>query len=224
MPVRVSDGILVFEVSTAPGGLVPVTREVTVRDERAPDAKLAQHRVSLRRKAFANPFRRAIGRVLVQILLSVCICLARRLSRFQAAKTAVQIPGAVVACPVSGLRLNCCFLIFSANSMPRIVTAAVSNRLNPSIGRTRCFIRRWSCSMTLFKYLQERIHTRRGKVPAAFNLATARCEAAYPSKVIGRNRFRFIEAQGRRDEAAIGERCPDGRQEVGSEPRLNRKL
>src|SRR5208283_2021295 len=126
MPVRVSDGILVFEVSTAPGGLVPVTREVTVRDERAPDAKLAQHRVSLRRKAFANPFRRAIGRVVVQILLSVCICLARRLSRFQAAKTAVQIPGAVVACPVSGLRLNCCFLIFSASSMPRIVTAAPS--------------------------------------------------------------------------------------------------
>src|SRR5271166_3324440 len=131
MPVRVSDGILVFEVSTAPGGLVPVTREVTVRDERAPDAKLAQHRVSLRRKAFANPFRRAIGRVLVQILLSVCICLARRLSRFQAAKTAVQIPGAVVACPVSGLRLNCCFLIFSASSMPRIVTAASLESLEP---------------------------------------------------------------------------------------------
>ena len=73
------------------------------------------------------------------------------------------------------------FLIFSANSMPRIVTAAVSNRLNPSIGRTRCFIQRWSCSMTLFKYLQEHIRTRRGKVPAAFNLATARCEAAYRS-------------------------------------------
>jgi hypothetical protein len=32
---------------------------------------------------------------------------------------------------------------FSANSMPRIVTAAVSNRLNPSIGRIRCLIRRW---------------------------------------------------------------------------------
>ena len=53
-----------------------------------------------------------------------------------------QISGAVVAFLVSGLRLNCCFLIFSANSMPRIVTAAVSNRLNPSIGLTRCFIRR----------------------------------------------------------------------------------
>src|SRR5271166_432473 len=31
----------------------------------------------------------------------------------------------------------------------------------------------------------------------------------------------FIEAQGGRDEAAIGERCSDARQEVGSEPRLN---
>jgi hypothetical protein len=37
---------------------------------------------------------------------------------------------------------------------------------------------------------------------------------------IGRSQFRFIEAQGGRDEAAIGERSPDGRQEVGSEPPL----
>jgi hypothetical protein len=73
------------------------------------------------------------------------------LCRFHAASTAAQVSGAVVAFPVSGLRLNCCFLIFSASSMPRIVTAAVSNRLNPSIGLTRCFIRRWSCSTTLFK-------------------------------------------------------------------------
>jgi len=55
--------------------------------------------------------------------------------------------------------------------MARIATAAVSNRLNPSIGRIRCLIRRWSCSMTLFKYLQELIRTRRCKVPAAFNSA-----------------------------------------------------
>ena len=38
---------------------------------------------------------------------------------------------------------------------------------------------------------------------------------------IGRGWSRFIEAHGGRDKAAIGERCPDGRQEVGSEPRLN---
>ena len=30
---------------------------------------------------------------------------------------------------------------------------------------------------TLFKYLQDRIRTRRGSVPASFSLATARCEA-----------------------------------------------
>jgi hypothetical protein len=41
-----------------------------------------------------------------------------------------------------GIGLSPDFLIFSANSMPRIVTAAVSNRLNPSIGRMRCLIRR----------------------------------------------------------------------------------
>src|SRR5271165_462946 len=34
---------------------------------------------------------------------------------------------------------------------------------------------------------------------------------------IGRSQFRFMEAHGGRDEAAIGERGPDGRQEVGSE-------
>jgi len=79
--------------------------------------------------------------VLVQILLSY-VFVWREVFEIQAARTAAQISGAVVGCPVSGLRLNCCFLIFSASSMPRIVTAAVSNRLNPSIGRIRCFIRR----------------------------------------------------------------------------------
>ena len=66
----------------------------------------------------------------------------------------------VTAFLVSGLRLNWYFLIFCANSMPRIVTGAVLNRLNPSIGRIRCFIRRWSCSTTLFRYWEERIRTR----------------------------------------------------------------
>ena len=56
----------------------------------------------------------------MQILLSVCFALASGLLRLYTAKTAAQSSGAVVAFPVSGLRLNCCFLIFSANSMPRI--------------------------------------------------------------------------------------------------------
>src|SRR5260370_12520606 len=70
------------------------------------------------------------------------------------------------------------FLYLSANSMPRIVTAAVSNRLNPSIGRIRCLIRRWSCSTRLFKYLEERICTRRGSLLISLSWDTARCAAA----------------------------------------------
>jgi hypothetical protein len=58
-------------------------------------------------------------------------------SGLYAAKTADQRSGAVTIFSVSGLMLN--FLIFSANSMPRLVKVAVSNRLNPSIGRIRCF-------------------------------------------------------------------------------------
>src|SRR6266852_8283652 len=49
--------------------------------------------------------------------------------------------------------LNWPFLIFSANSIPLMVTTAFSNRLNPSIGRIRCLTRRWSCSMRLFQVL-----------------------------------------------------------------------
>ena len=80
--------------------------------------------------------------VLVQIFLRVCFCPGEK---------ALQSLGREDQCPefrsggcFSGqwFEVDCCFLIFSANSMPRIVTDAVSNRLNPSIGLTRCFIRR----------------------------------------------------------------------------------
>src|SRR5215472_12710773 len=68
----------------------------------------------------------------------------------------------VASAPPSLPVLNCPFLIFSANSIPLIVTTALSNRLNPSIGRIRCFTRRWSCSIKLFKYWLDRTFTRRG--------------------------------------------------------------
>src|SRR4051812_25519233 len=67
---------------------------------------------------------KATARVLVQIFDTCMFLPSEKLCRFQAARTTAQSSGAVIACPVSGLRLNCCFLIFSANSMPRIVTAA----------------------------------------------------------------------------------------------------
>ena len=37
--------------------------------------------------------------------------------------------------------------------MPLIVIAAFPNRLDPSIGYTRCFTRLWPCSIRLLSYL-----------------------------------------------------------------------
>src|SRR3954468_11044926 len=87
-----------------------------------------------------------------------------------APRIAAQIAGIVVGRPGSLPTLNCCFRIFSASSIPLIVIAAVWNRLNPSIGRVRCFTRRWSCSIPLLRYLLERTRTRFGIFPSAFTL------------------------------------------------------
>jgi hypothetical protein len=67
--------------------------------------------------------------------------------------------------------------MFSANSIPRIFTAAVSNRLNPSIGLTTLLyspVILLDRSITLFRYLQDRTCTRRGKIPEFLSLSTAR--------------------------------------------------
>jgi len=65
---------------------------------------------------------------------------------------------------------NCPFLIFSVNSIPEIVTTALPNRLNPSIGRIRCCTLRWSCSTRLFKYRLDRTWTRPRKFAIFFHL------------------------------------------------------
>jgi hypothetical protein len=108
----------------------------------------------------------------------VYVLSGERLCRFQAASTAAQISGALVALPVRGLRSNCSFLIFAATSMPRIVTAAALESLEPQHRPEALFYPGVSCSIRLFKYLLKRTCTRPGKVPAAFSLATVRCEAA----------------------------------------------
>ena len=59
-----------------------------------------------------------------------------------------------------------------------MTTTAASRLFNPSIGRSLCLIRRWSCSILLFRYLLVRIRTRFGNLPLAFKSATARWEAA----------------------------------------------
>src|SRR5450755_529265 len=62
----------------------------------------------------------------------------------QAASAAFHSSVIVALHPPSLPVLNCPFLIFSASSIPEIVTTALSNRLNPSICRIRCFTLRWS--------------------------------------------------------------------------------
>ncbi|HEX4168021.1 MAG TPA: hypothetical protein VHZ55_21355 [Bryobacteraceae bacterium] len=44
--------------------------------------------------------------------------------------------------------------------------------------KVRCLIRRWSCSMTLSRYLLDRTRTRCGTAPTDFSSAIALCEAA----------------------------------------------
>jgi hypothetical protein len=99
----------------------------------------------------------------------------------QAASAALHSSDMVALHPPSLLVLNWPFLIFSANSIPLMVTAAFSNRLNPSIGRIRCLTRRWSCSMRLFKYWLDRTLTLWESSPVSFISRTARCNAAYAS-------------------------------------------
>ena len=59
-----------------------------------------------------------------------------------AASAALHSSDMVALQPPSLPVLNWPFLIFPANSMPLMVAAAFSNRLNPSIGRIRCLTRR----------------------------------------------------------------------------------
>src|SRR5215831_11135340 len=100
------------------------------------------------------------------------------LDRHQAASASFHSSDLVASAPPSLPVLNCPFLIFSANSIPLIVTTAWSNLLNPSIGRIRCFTRRWSCSIKLFKYWLDRTFTRRGSSPSSFISRNARWDAA----------------------------------------------
>jgi hypothetical protein len=63
----------------------------------------------------------------------------RRRLFYYAARTEFQIAGAALPLRRSLRRLNCPFRIRRSSSIPTIVTAAVLNRLNPSIGPMRAF-------------------------------------------------------------------------------------
>jgi len=73
--------------------------------------------------------------------------------------------GALLPLRRSRRRLNCPLWIRCSSSIPEIVIAAVSNRLNPSIGSMRNFTPRWSCSIRLFRYFDERSFVSAGSCP-----------------------------------------------------------
>ena len=95
-------------------------------------------------EAFPNPQILAL-RVLVQTRIRTECRLgvaAVSIGKTQAASAAFHSSERVAIRIPSLPVLNWRFLIFSANSIPLMVIAALSNRLNPSIGRIRCFTRR----------------------------------------------------------------------------------
>jgi hypothetical protein len=112
----------------------------------------------------------------------------------QADSTAFQIAGVVVPSMRNFPRLNCPLYMRRINSIPASVIEAALKRLKPSIGPVRAFSPRWSCSIKLFKYFDERRFVSAGNKPSSFISRTARWEAAYSSNVIvrGEDPWRLI--------------------------------
>ncbi len=69
-----------------------------------------------------------------------------------AASAARQISGMVAVAPPNFPFLNCWF-DFLSEFDPADHHRCGSEALPPSIGASRCFARRWSCSMVWFRYL-----------------------------------------------------------------------
>ena len=81
---------------------------------------------------------------------------APQLAVYYAANAAFQTAVTLLASRDRLPRLNWPFWIRRDNSMPAMVIAAVRIRLKPSIGPIRSFTPRWSCSIELFKYFDDR--------------------------------------------------------------------
>ena len=133
---------------------------------------------------------------MIRTVLVVCVVLSAALS--SAPRAAAQdgvtlsgrvlnslsgdpIPGVVVVIEELGRTTTSAFAIHRACplrsaciiSIPRTVRHAVVNRLNPSIGRVRRLMNRWSCSMTLFRYLHWRRDERGRKNPSCLMASNA---------------------------------------------------
>src|ERR1700733_7554797 len=96
------------------------------------------------------------------------------LSRLQAWSTAFHTAGASRPWTPRRPSPNCPLRMRCINSIPAIVIAAVAKPLKPSIVAIRCFTPRWSCSIRLFKYFDDRSFVSAGSKPSPFSLRTAR--------------------------------------------------
>jgi hypothetical protein len=96
------------------------------------------------------------------------------LSRLQAWSTAFHTAGASRPWTPRRPSPNCPLRMRCINSIPAIVIAAVAKPLKPSIVAIRCFTPRWSCSIRLFKYFDDRSFVSAGSKPSAFSSRTAR--------------------------------------------------
>ena len=98
--------------------------------------------------------------------------------------TKFQTVGAVVSLTLGAERSNWPLRMRCVNWMPEILVAAFLNRLKPSIAFVLDLTFRWSCSIRLFRYFEDRTFVPSGSRPSTIISRTSRREAAYPSSVI----------------------------------------
>lgn len=96
------------------------------------------------------------------------------LRHFQAERTAFQTVGIVMPLRRMSTRLNWPFRMRCISSMPEITTAAFRKRLKPSIALILDLMLRWSCSIMLLRYFDDRNVVLSGNNPSAFISRTAR--------------------------------------------------
>ncbi len=115
--------------------------------------------------------------VLEQIGKSVENVLTCRIS-YQEDRTAFHTAGRAVSLRPILVRSNWPLRMRCINSMPETVAKAFLNRLKPSITFVLDLMFRWSCSIILFRYFEDRTFVCSGSRPSAFISRTARCEVA----------------------------------------------
>ena len=96
----------------------------------------------------------------------------------QAASAALHSSDMVALRPRSLPVLNWRFLIFSANSMPIMVTAAFSNRSKPQHRSNSLFDSPMALFNEVVQYWPDRTLTLRASSPVSFISRTARCDTA----------------------------------------------